>query len=413
MVGGMAHSAGDRRGEGGGRERQVGGGVGETLDLGPDSPLRAVQPPRVLAALRDQLRVRHRSLSTERSYVGWVRKFIHFHRKRHPGSMGRAEVEAFLTHLATERNVSAGTQNQALNALLFFYRYVIGRDLGTLGSVVRARRPLRSPVVLTVDEVERVIAHLEGDVRTVALLLFGGGLRLLEALRLRVQDVDFDRRELRVRDGKGRRDRLTVLPARVVAPLRAKIAEVEGLHARDLADGFGAVELPYALARKYPNAGLELRWQWVFPADRLSACPRTGRIGRHHLFETTIQRHVRLAGIRAGLSKRVTPHVFRHSFATALIEGGYDIRTVQELLGHQNVATTMIYTHVLNRGGRGVTSPADRDRRGSERWHVGGFVDGESEGAAHGDGSRRGIGHRTGGGRWNRDDPQGGRGPMG
>ena len=301
--------------------------------------------------------------------------------------MGPAEVEAFLTHLAMERNVSAGTQNQALNALLFFYRHVVGRDLGDLGSVVRARRPRRIPVVLSVEEAERVIAHLSGDTYTVALLLWGAGLRLLEALRLRVQDVDFERRELRVRDGKGRRDRRTVLPERAIEPLREKIAEVRALHATDRAEGFGEVELPGALARKYPNAGYELGWQWIFPADRRSACPRTGRIGRHHVFETTVQRHVRDAAIRAGIAKRVTPHVFRHSFATALIEGGYDIRTVQELLGHQSVSTTMIYTHVLHRGGLGVLSPADR----TTRWAMAG-------GAGAGSGSRgqEGLGRGPG-----------------
>lgn len=342
-------------------------GEPEELGLGPRSPLRGERPPRVMDALRDELRVRHRALSTERSYVAWVKQFILFHRKRHPAGMGREEVQAFLTDLATQRNVSAGTQNQALNALLFFYRHVIGRDLGALGEVVRARRPVRIPVVLTVEEVESVLARLEGDTLVVALLLWGGGLRLLEALRLRVQDVDFDRRELRIRDGKGRRDRLTVLPERAVEPLRGKIEAALALHAQDRAEGYGEVELPGALARKYPRAGFEPGWQWVFPADRRSACPRTGRIGRHHVFETTIQRNVREAGRRAGIAKRVTPHVFRHSFATALIEHGYDIRTVQELLGHQNVSTTMIYTHVLNRGGRGVLSPADRASGGRTR----------------------------------------------
>jgi len=336
----------------------------EERGLGPRSPLLRARAPRVLDALREQMRLRHRSLSTERSYVSWVRQFILFHRKRHPAEMGREEVAAFLSHLASGRNVSASTQNQALNALLFFYRHVIGRDLGGLADVVRARRPLRIPVVLSVEEVERVLARMSGDSRVVALLLWGGGLRLLEALRLRIQDVDFERREIRVRDGKGRRDRRTVMPARVIEALRGKIEEARALHAEDLAAGYGEVELPDALARKYPRAGFEPGWQWVFPADRMSACPRTGRVGRHHLFETTVQRHVRDAGIRAGISKRVTPHVFRHSFATALIESGYDIRTVQELLGHQNVQTTMIYTHVLNRGGLGVRSPADGGGRG-------------------------------------------------
>lgn len=316
----------------------------------------------MLDRLREQLRLRHRTLSTERAYVDWVKRFIRFHGMRHPRELGRDEIEAFLSHLASDRNVAASTQNQALNALLFFYRHVLDHEVGELTGLVRARRPQRLPVVLTVDEAERVLAKLDGDPWIVCLLLWGGGLRLLEALRLRVQDVDFARRELRVRDGKGRRDRLTVLPERAIDPLKTRIAETLALHAEDRRAGHGEVELPTALARKYPRAGREPGWQYVFPADRLSACPRTGRVGRHHIFETTIQRHVKRAGEQAGIGKRVTPHTFRHSFATALIESGYDIRTVQELLGHRSVNTTMIYTHVLNRGGRGVRSPADRVR---------------------------------------------------
>ncbi len=329
----------DRRGEGG-------------------APLGA-RPMRLLDQLREQLRLRHRSLATERSYVDWVRRFVRFHDLRHPRDLGRAEIEAFLSHLAMDRNVAASTQNQAMNALLFLYRYVIRREIGDLSGMVRARRPARLPVVLTPDEAEAVIAELEGDSRVVGLLLWGGGLRLLEALRLRIHDVDFERRELRIRDGKGRRDRLTVLPDRAIEPLRERIAASRKLHRADRAEGFGEVELPDALARKYPQAGFEPGWQYVFPADQRSVCPRTGRVGRHHLFETTVQRHVKRAATRAEIPKRVTPHTFRHSFATALLESGYDIRTVQELLGHRSVNTTMIYTHVLNRGGRGVRSPAD------------------------------------------------------
>jgi integron integrase len=282
-----------------------------------------------------------------------------FHEVRHPQEMGNAEVEAFLNHLAMEPGVAASTQNQALNALVFLYRYVIDKEIVELSELIRAKRPARLPVVMTVDEVERVLERLSGDPLADSLLLWGGGLRLMEALRLRVQDIDFDRREMRVRDGKGRRDRLTVLPERVTQSLREKIAVSLALHRKDLRNGYGEVELPGALARKYPNAGWEPRWQWIFPADRMSVCPRTGRIGRHHLFQTTIQRHVKRAARDAGITKRVTPHTFRHSFATALLENGYDIRTVQELLGHRSLNTTMVYTHVLNRGGRGVRSPAD------------------------------------------------------
>lgn len=346
----------------GGRKLGPGPGLSVRAGSGAREGGEGRQEPRLLDQLRGQLRVRHRSLSTERSYLGWVKRFILFHGVRHPREMGKAEIEAFLNHLATDLGVAASTQNQALNALVFLYRFVLDRPIGELTKLVRAKRPVRLPVVMTVDEVERVLACLSGDSLAVCLLLWGGGLRLMEALRLRVQDIDFDRRELRVRDGKGRRDRLTVLPERVIEMLRKKIAASLSLHKKDLAKGNGEVELPDALARKYPKAGWEPRWQWIFPSDRMSVCPRTGRIGRHHVFETTIQRHVKRAVQEASITKRVTPHTFRHSFATALIESGYDIRTVQELLGHRSLNTTMIYTHVLNRGGRGVMSPADLAR---------------------------------------------------
>lgn len=332
------------------------------LKAEPDRVQVHGRPTKLLDRLRRELRIRHRSLSTERSYVGWVKRFIFFHELRHPQEMGKEEIEKFLNHLASDLGVAASTQNQALNALVFLYRWVLKREVGELDGLVRAKRPGRMPVVMTADEVESVMSRLTGDSLTVCLLLWGGGLRLKEALGLRVQDIDFDRRELRVRDGKGRRDRLTVLPERALAPLREKIVESLVLHGSDLAKGYGEVELPDALARKYPKAGWEPRWQWIFPSDRLSACPRTGRVGRHHVFETTIQRHVKRAATVAGMTKRVTPHTFRHSFATALLENGYDIRTVQELLGHRSLNTTMIYTHVLNRGGLGVRSPADLGR---------------------------------------------------
>lgn len=294
--------------------------------------------------------------------MGWVRRFIHFHGTRHPAELGTEEIEAFLGHLASERGVSASTQNQALNAIVYLYRYVVGRPVGELTGLVRAKRSENLPVVLTAGEVERVLARLdeEGDVWLVAMLLWGSGLRLLEALRLRVKDVDFKRREVRVREGKGRKSRVTVLPDRAAMGLERRIRASLAVHARDLADGYGEVELPLALARKFPRAGYAPEWQYVFGADRLSTCPRTGRVGRHHVFPTTIQRKLARAARDAALSKRVTPHSLRHSFATALLESGYDIRTVQELLGHRSLNTTMIYTHVLNRGGRGVLSPADR-----------------------------------------------------
>ena len=340
-------------------------GIGPGPGGGRDGGRNGGREPKLLDRLRGELRIRHRSLSTERSYVGWVKRFIFFHEIRHPQEMGKEEIEAFLNHLASELGVAASTQNQALNALVFLYRWVLRKEIGDLAGLIRAKRPARLPVVMTVDEVESVIDRLTGDSLVVCLLLWGGGLRLKEALRLRVQDIDFDRRELRVRDGKGRRDRLTVLPERSLEPLREKIVESLVIHRADVKEGHGEVELPDALARKYPMAGWESRWQWIFPADRLSACPRTGRIGRHHVFETTIQRHVKRAAEEAGMTKRVTPHTFRHSFATALLENGYDIRTVQELLGHRSLNTTMIYTHVLNRGGLGVRSPADLGRAGA------------------------------------------------
>lgn len=328
------------------------GASGASVDL-------EAEQRRALRKLREELRVRHRSIATEQAYVSWMSRFFAFHEGRRLGEMDRGEIEAFLNYLASERGVSASTQNQALNALQFFFRFVLGRRMGELKGLIRVRRPGRLPVVMTPREVERVLAQMKGDSLQVSVLGWGGGLRLLEALRLRVQDVDFERRELRVRDGKGRRDRLTVLPERAMGPLRERIARTLKIHRKDLARGHGEVELPDALALKYPRAGFEPNWQYVFPAERLSVCKRTGRVGRHHLFETTVQRHVKEAARKAGIAKKVTPHTFRHSFATALIENGYDIRTVQELLGHRSVKTTMIYTHVLNRGGRGVRSPAD------------------------------------------------------
>jgi integron integrase len=321
----------------------------------------------LLEELRIQLRLRHRSLSTERSYVGWVRRFVIFHGKRHPSELGPDEIEAFLGDLASVRGVAASTQNQALNAIVFLYRHVIGRPVGHLAGLVRAKCSENLPVVLAPHEVEDLLEGLAGDGWLVGVLLWGAGLRLLETLRLRVKDMDFGRRELKIWEAKGRRSRVTVLPDRAAERLERRIEKARTVHREDLEEGSGEVELPQSLARKFPRAGYLPEWQFVFSSDRRSVCPRTGKVGRHHVYPTTIQRQIAQAGRKAQIGKRVTPHALRHSFATALLENGYDIRTVQELLGHRSVNTTMIYTHVLNRGGRGVLSPADRSRHGGPR----------------------------------------------
>lgn len=315
--------------------------------------------PRLLEKVRESLRVRHMSYRTEQAYVHWIRRYILFHGKRHPREMGETEVNAFLTHLAVEKRVSASTQTQALCALIFLYRTVLDRELGELEGLVRARRRRRLPVVLTRDEVKAVFGHLTGAEHLFFSLLYGTGMRLMEGLRLRVKDVDFSTREITVRDGKGGKDRMTVLPDSVKAPLLTHLREVRQLHQRDLEAGGGRVHLPYALARKYPRADQEWGWQYVFPAPDLSRDPRTGRVGRHHLHERALQRSFKAAARKAGIVKPATVHTLRHSFATHLLMAGYDIRTVQEILGHRSVKTTMIYTHVLNRGGRGIQSPAD------------------------------------------------------
>ncbi len=312
--------------------------------------------PELLDQVRQAIRTRHYS------------RFILFHDKRDPAEMGAAEVSRFLTSLAVDRRVAASTQNQALAAILFLYKAVLDRDPGWLDDVVRAKRPQRLPVVLTRQEVHDVLAALDGVSWIMGLLLYGSGLRLMECLRLRVQDVDFGRGEVLVRGGKGDKDRVTMLPSAVVPRLSPHLERVCKLHAADLAAGFGRVALPDALARKYPFADREWGWQWVFPASSISADPRTGERRRHHLHESVPQRAIREARRRVGIAKPAGPHTLRHCFATHLLEAGYDIRTVQELLGHRDVKTTMIYTHVLNRGGRGVQSPADRllDKSGGE-----------------------------------------------
>lgn len=316
------------------------------------------RPPRLLDQVRRALRVRHRSPKTEKAYVHWIRQFILFHRKRHPREMAEPEVTEFLTHLAVERKVSASTQNQALSALLFLYRHVLDRELGDLDAV-RARRPKRLPVVLTRGEVLRVLERMDGVPKIVATLLYGSGLRLMEALRLRVKDIDFSFHQITVRSGKGDRDRVTMLPALLEDPLREHLRRVRDVHEADRRDGVAGVPLPHALARKYPNASSEWVWQYVFPSATLSPDRDTGELRRFHASPRTVQRAVKTAVREAGIAKRATCHTFRHSFATHLLIGGYDIRTVQELLGHRCVRTTMIYTHVLNRGGHGVQSPAD------------------------------------------------------
>ncbi len=318
------------------------------------------QTPRLLDQVRGKIRLKHYSIRTEQAYVDWIKRFILHFGKRHPRELGAAEVEAFLTHLAVAGNVAASTQNQAKSALLFLYREVLETELPWLDNVERARVPKRLPVVLTRDEVSAVLSRLEGAHWLIASLLYGAGLRIMEALRLRVKDADFTRREILVRDGKGFKDRVTMLPAALVAPLADHLKRVRALHEQDLAAGRGAVFLPYALERKYPNAARDWGWQYVFPSASLSEDPRSGIERRHHLQDQAVQRAMRQAVRDAGLAKPATPHTLRHSFATHLLEGGYDIRTVQELLGHADVSTTMIYTHVLNKGGRGVASPLDR-----------------------------------------------------
>ncbi|WP_173068955.1 integron integrase [Sulfurimicrobium lacus] len=318
-----------------------------------------INPPKLLDQVRDKLRVKHYSIRTEQTYVDWIKRYIFFHGKRHPKDMGAHDVEAFLTHLAVNGKVAASTQNQAKSALLFLYREVLEIQLPWLDNVTQAKAPKRLPVVLTMSEVQSVLSRLRGTHALIASLLYGGGMRLMEAVRLRVKDVEFARHEIVVREGKGFKDRVTMLPEAMVVPLKAYLARVKAMHDEDLAQGFGEVYLPFALDKKYPNAGREWGWQYVFPSGNLSVDPLSGKTRRHHIDEKGVQRAVKQAVRDVGLVKPATPHTFRHSFATHLLQSGYDIRTVQELLGHSDVSTTMIYTHVLNRGGKGVQSPLD------------------------------------------------------
>lgn len=321
----------------------------------------AASQKKLLDQVREVLRKKHYSLRTEESYIDWIIRYIRFHQLRHPRELGISEIEAFLSHLALDRHVAASTQNQARSALLFLYRQVLELPIDAVQDVVVAKTPTRLPVVLTRTEVYSVIRELSGTYRLMTQLLYGSGLRLLECVRLRVKDLDSDQRQLTVRDGKGLKDRITMLPERLIVPLQEHLQIVKQWHVADLERGDGAVYLPFALERKYPNANREWGWQYVFPADRLSTDPRSGARRRHHLSESSLQKAVAAPVRAAKIAKPASCHTFRHSFATHLLENGYDIRTVQELLGHADVRTTMIYTHVLNRGGRGVRSPLDTD----------------------------------------------------
>jgi integron integrase len=316
--------------------------------------------PRLLDRVRQTIRAKHYSRRTESAYVDWIRRYVLFHRKRHPSEMGAREITAFLTWLATDRCVSASTQNQALSSVLFLYRDVLHIEIGPIENVPRARMPVRVPVVLSRDEVARIMKHVDGVAWIIVALLYGAGLRLQECLELRVKDIDLERRQIVIRRGKGQKDRPTVLPTTIIESLSRHSEAVRRQHQADLARGFGRVVLPFALDRKYPNAPTEWAWQFVFPASRVCTDPRWGPPTRFHLHESVVQKAVAHAARQAGITTRVGPHTLRHSFATHLLEDGYDIRTVQELLGHADVSTTMVYTHVINRGPLGVRSPVDR-----------------------------------------------------
>ncbi len=314
---------------------------------------------KLLDQLKNRLRVLHYSIHTENSYVEWVKRFIVFHNKQHPESMGSEHIEAYLEHLAVKRNVAASTQNQALSAILFLYREVLGQDPGWVSNAKRAKRPVKVPVVLSVDETRRLLSHLDGIYWLMGHLMYGAGLRLMECVRLRVKDIDFDNNQIIVNAGKGEKDRRTMLPSVVRESLVRHLEKVRQLHDDDLAEGFGSVYLPYAYENKNTRAEFEWIWQYVFPAQKRSKDPRSGKVRRHHINEQTLQRQVKNAVRLAGIPKKASCHTLRHSFATHLLESGYDIRTIQDLLGHKDVKTTMVYTHVLNKGGRGVISPSD------------------------------------------------------
>src|SRR6266705_2552528 len=329
-------------------------------DMAVTLPIQAARnKPKLLDQVRDVIRRKHFSIRTEQAYVDWIRRFILFHGKRHPSEMAEAEVTEFLTYLAREGNVAASTQNQALSALLFLYKEVLKQEIGWLEGVERAKGPARLPVVLTKEEVRKLFVHLHGTPRLMAGLLYGSGLRLMECVRLRVKDIDFALAQITVRDAKGGKDRVTMLPINLSEPLRRHLLRMKAQHEQDLEDGFGTVHLPFALSRKSPNAAREWAWQYVFPSSRISLGPHSGKRQRHHVAEGILQSAIKKAVDASGIVKRANCHSLRHSFATHPLTKGYDIRTVQELLGHKDVSTTMIYTHVLNRPGLGVKSPLD------------------------------------------------------
>ncbi|MCI0496065.1 integron integrase [candidate division KSB1 bacterium] len=318
-----------------------------------------VKKPKLLDQVRDTIRTKHYSMKTEEAYVHWIKRFILFHNKRHPKEMGEKEINQFITHLAVKEKVSASTQNQALCAIIFLYKQVLKIDIGDLGNIIWAKKPDRVPVVFTRSEAQAVLSQLTGMNWLMGMLLYGAGLRLTECLQLRVKDIDFEYKQITVHNAKGAKDRVTPLPERIIEPLKQHLKYVKELHEKDLKDGYTSVYLPYALERKYSNVGKELGWKFLFPATQISTDPRTGIKRRHHIYETVLQKAVKQAIRKTGITKHASCHTFRHSFATHLLESGYDIRTVQELLGHKDVKTTMIYTHVLSKGGLGVKSPAD------------------------------------------------------
>ncbi|HEC11827.1 MAG TPA: integron integrase [Acidiferrobacteraceae bacterium] len=318
-----------------------------------------MSPIRLMDQVRNAIRVRHYSLRTEQAYTQWIRRFIYYHNKRHPVEMGETEITAFLTHLAVEKHVSPSTQNQALSALLFLYKQVLKLELEWLDDIVRAKRPVRVPVVLSVPEVRVLLGQLKGTNKLLGVLLYGTGMRITEALRLRVGDIDFSYKQIIVRSGKGAKDRRTILPERLIPALKRQLEYARSLYQQDMEEGFGRVYLPYALMRKYPNADREWIWQYVFPSKQRSVDPRSNVVRRHHWYDKNLQRAIKDAARRLNLSKRVTTHTLRHCFATHLLQDGADIRTVQELLGHKDVKTTQIYTHVLQRGAGAVRSPVD------------------------------------------------------